>query len=140
MEEKKISYEVAVHKAGLPLKTNESLSEFTQALRDAGGQFFTQKLNLVNTEKSYASCYMVETFATAAVFEIYKSGEGVKPMERMRFYAVKYSRDDAGKFAFDSMTEVQRVTRFEAKTQVAKSADIPEGWELAEKSLWSGVV
>lgn len=145
-ETKQISYEVAIHKAGLPLRDGESLNEFTQQLRDSGSQTLTKKLNLVNTEKNYSSVYMVEAFGSAAIFEVYKSGPNISPNDRMRFYAMKYSRDDSGGFQFDNMTEVQRVTRFEQKkpAQVMKSVaaeqEVAPGWQKSVKGLWDTVL
>jgi len=117
-------HDVIVHKANVPMMKGESLRDFTTALSDAGRATLVQKLN-VDVKK--ASVFMLEAYSDSAVFEVYKYDEVTKPNERMRFYAMTYKRDEKGAFTFDNQTEVDRVVRFEAKTQVTKSKSVFAG-------------
>jgi len=158
MQEQQVSYEVAVSKAGLPLRAGESLQQYTQALRDAGTEFIKQKLNVPTAvdNKSGSSVYMMEVFASTAVFELYRWGDTVKAGEAMKFFACKYSREDSGKFSFSDSIEVERVTRFEPKKTLAitkakggaellekKEAELApdvDGWQVSTKALWGSLL
>jgi len=113
----KIKHDVLVRKANIPLKSGESIRDFTTALSDAGRVTLVQKLNL---DVKKTSVFMLEAYSTGAVFEVYKY-ESTSQKDRMQFWGMTYKRDEKGDFTFETVKEVQRVVRFEEKTQVTKS-------------------
>jgi len=140
-----VTHDVMVHKASIPLMKGESLRDFTSKVADAGRQQLVSKLNL----GTKVDVYMVEAFADAAVFNVYKYGDNVKPGKRSSYYAVTYKRKDDGTFEMGDSTEVIRVTRFEPKkVPITKSAEPVKkrfgndtsAWESIEKGFWSGVL
>lgn len=131
------THEVVVRK-DISLANGESLADFTRKAREDGTKFVRQKLNLQPKE---SGVYPIEIFSKSMVFDVYKynatSGE-----DRVRYYACAYSRKNDGSFEFGSLTEVERVTSYRAKTNtpVMKSADDQhEGWNV-KKSLFAGVI
>lgn len=139
-----ITHDVVVHKANVPLLAGESLRDFTRALSDAGRTHLATALSLPNKG---VDVYMVESFATYAVYNVYRWGEGVAKVDKDKYYRVDYARDKTGAFTFTTATEVRRVTTFKPVAQsVAKSADgVTETtdqspWEPVEKGFWSGVI
>jgi len=139
METRKVQYEAVIHKADVPLAQGESLKDFMGALRASGETELTRKFNL-DLKKS--NVFMVEAFASAAIFEVYKY-EGAQANDRMRFYAMKYTRKNDGNFEFSETKEVERVTTFREKTSVTKSKDRPVvigDWQETSKSFWEGAL
>lgn len=151
MSEEKTTHDVVVHKGSITLADGESLSQFTSKLRDAGSKFMASKLNLMKD----SSVYPIEIFGKSIVFDVYQYGPNVPAEKRQRFYAAAYTRKDSGDFEFSTMTEVERVTTYQAKqTAVAKSKDAktqsaPEqraeltnapGWVQTKKAFWAGVI
>jgi hypothetical protein len=163
MDQRTVTYEVIVHKASLALAKGESLSMFTQKLREAAGKAIALKLNL--TAKN-CSVYMVETFADSAVFDVTKRPVVEGGQYIYAYYALKYSRKADGTFEFSDTTEVERVTSFQPKTMLdvatntnkankaelevdddedeekeeLSKKDAPPGWTYTKKSLWGGVL
>lgn len=145
---KSVEYEVAVHKASVPLAKDESISDYTQALNEAARAFVSQKLNM-DANKDY--CYTVEVYPASCVVScsVYS---GTK--SKYGYYAVQYTRDDNKAFTFSDLTEVERVTTYRAKSQMKltksisgeletelfDSGDGVHGWKPTSKSLWNGVV
>lgn len=141
MSEQKISYQVAVHKAGLSLAQGESVAQFTQALREAGQTYVMQKFNV---PVGKADVYMMEVFSSAAVFEIYRYRDpSVAQKNRQKFYAVKYARKTDGSFEFAETKEVERAVVYREKTNMmptTKAVEAAPGWVDVGKSIWNGVL
>ena len=124
---------VIVHKANISLQDGESLSDFSNALSQAAKQYALQQLNVADG-KGWA--YLVEAYPKKVVVEV--SQEGQSP--RYTYQQMGYTRDKNGKFEFDNMVQVKRVTTFkpsDPKVSIAKAADL---WEPVEKSLFSDIV
>jgi hypothetical protein len=123
----KITMDVAVHKAALPLATGESLKQYTAALSDAARKHLKQSMKL--TEKD--SCYAAEVYGDKAVFDIWKS-----PDAKYVYMAVKYTRDKDGIFSFSDAVEVKPITVFQAADtfSIAKNAEanVEKAWTAAE--------
>jgi hypothetical protein len=121
MEEAKsqvVRHECIVHKANVPLAAGESLQKYSQQLSTDGGLYIKQKLGLNSLAKpSYASAYMIEAYSDKCIFDVYKGGDG-QPSE-YKYYALEYSRKNDGKFEFKNLTEVERVTTYQAKQSLA---------------------
>lgn len=155
----KMTYEVVVHKAGLPLAKGESLAMFSMRLNKAAREHLARKQNL---DPKVSSVFMCEVFDGAAVFDVYKRGPQEGPGE-YKYFAVKYARKATGEFEFSDTTEVERVTSYVPKgpLEVAKakkadeekkapgkqakcgcSKEIAPGWQETAKAgnLWSGVI
>ena len=122
---KMAEHDIAVHKAGLPLRKGESVKEYTEALRAAVSEEVKRKLSLTNDSK--CDIYCVEVYASSVICEVYRFGANIDRSKRMRFYAMSYTRSPEGAFSFSSMTEVERKTDF-----VPKAQEIP-----TFKSHWS---
>lgn len=134
------THDVVVHKASIALADGESIGQYTSKLRDAGRSYINQKLNLVKD----ASVYPVEIFSKSIVFDVYQYGPNSAPDKRARFYAAAYTRKDSGDFEFSTLTEVERVTMYQAKQTATvtkaqgEDTDHP-GWDV-KKSLFAGVI
>jgi len=164
MDQRTITYDTIVHKANLALAKGESLSQFTQKLREAANKAIALKLNL--TAKN-CSTYMVETFADSAIFDVTKRPLVDGGPYSYAYYAIKYSRKDDGSFEFSDATEVERVTSFQPKAPMSVTKakkgllddeddledeedeelskkpmkkDAPPGWTYTTKSLWGGLL
>lgn len=134
-------HNVVVHKASITLADGESIGQFTSKLRDAGRNYIASKLNLPKD----SSVYPVEIFSKSIVFDVYQYGPNVKEGDRARFYAAAYARKDSGDFEFSTLTEVERVTSYQAKqtATVMKASDKAPGWvevAVAKAAFWSGVI
>lgn len=132
----------------IKLATGESLSTFSQKLREAGVSYMERKLNVVKGGADTTSIYPIEIFSKSAIFNVYKYGPNVKSSEREAFYAVAYTRKEDGAFEFSTLTEVERVIGFQAKqsaTPVSKAKkQAPEhqdapGWHV-KKAFWANVL
>lgn len=153
-------HNVAVQK-DIVLASGESISTFTQKLRDAGRKYVKQKLNLTNTKDNSCGCYPIEIFSKSIIFDVYQYGPNIDDDKRVRYYAVAYSRKDDGTFEFSTLTEVERVVGYQAKETAAvtkagkallpsdgdgdsqptkKSLEGAPGWAQTAKSLWGGVL
>lgn len=117
MEEAKsqvVRHECIVHKANVPLAAGESLQKYSNQLSQEGGMYLKQKLGLNSLAKpQYASTYMIEAYSDKCIFDVYKGGDG-QPSE-YKYYALEYTRKADGKFDFKNLTEVERVTTYQAK-------------------------
>ncbi len=136
-----VRYECVVHKANVPLASGESLSKYMSGLGSAGGTYIKKQLNLNSLAKpSYAGAYMLEAYSDKCVFDVYKYGGPDTPGD-YRYYAVNYTRKANGDFEFKDLTEVERVTTYQAKPSMsitkakAKKDDLEEELdeELAKK-------
>lgn len=143
MEERRHTHDVVVQK-DIALATGESLSAYTQKVRDAGCKYVKQKLNL--GDKS--GCYPIEVFSKSVIFDVYNYGP-TSSDTNYRYFAAAYTRKDTGEFEFSTLTEVERVVSYQPKTTAvpvtkaaspaSELADAP-GWQLTAKSLWHGVL
>jgi hypothetical protein len=117
----KIEHEVTVHKAGLSLKPNESVHDFTRQLQDGARVHFTNKFGI---SKGKGDAYVCEVFSTSVIVEVFKWDDS-DPKNRQKYYAATYKRKDDGAFDFETAQEVARVIRYEAVSSapaIAKSA------------------
>ncbi len=160
-----VKYECVVHKANVPLASNESLRTYTERLNKGARDYVTKQLNL-GTGK--CSGYMLEVYADKAVFDVYKyAAMGSSEPGEYKYYGVQYARKANGDFEFKNLTEVERVTSYQAKpslaiTKAKKKAEdddeedeeeaelsakpkstkkaYSEHWTVKNESLWSGLV
>lgn len=133
-----VKYNVAVHKAGLPMKPGETVGQFTSDLRRAGTDHLRKQLNL-SAETS--SMYMAEVMADVAIFDVWKRNSD----DVSRYYAVKFTRNKSNEFEFSTIQEVERFTGFRAKATasikkrlVAESTG-DEAW-VKKEALFAGVI
>ncbi len=134
-----VRYECVVHKANVPLASGESLSKYMSGLGTAGGTYIKKQLNLNSLAKpAYAGAYMLEAYSDKCVFDVYKYGGPDTPGD-YRYYAVNYTRKANGDFEFKDLTEVERVTSYQAKPSLsitkgakAKKEDDEEEEEMAK--------
>jgi len=136
-----IKHDVAVHKADIALASGESIGQYMRRLSDAGREHVMKKLNA--TPKT-AYVYMCEAYGDAAVFDVSIRKDDTSPGV-YKFYAVKYTRKDDGKFEFAETKEVTPVTTFQPvdSLNVAKAAPAEafvHGWSEVAKSMWDGVL
>jgi len=133
----KTTMKVIVHKANLPLKTNESVSSFTNSLHEAARHHMALKSN---TTYEKLDAWLVETYSDKLVMSVYQDSGPNK------YYAYTYKRETTGAFTFGEPAEMERVTVYKPKEQlVAKSVfgefDWPQhGWAEMEKNFWAGVL
>lgn len=126
--EQRITYEVVVHKANLPLAKGESVSQFTSRLREAAAKQIAMKLNLTPQN---CSVYMVETFADSAIFDVSKRPAVTGDAWSYAYYAAKYTRKVDGSFEFGETTEVERVTSYQPKPKM----DVTTATNKAKKDM-----
>lgn len=126
-----VTMEVIVHKANISLQSGESVQEFSNLLRLAAKSHVMQQLNIADDK---GGAWMVEVYSDKAVLEVWQEGKN----PRYTYQMVGYARDKDGKFSFNSMTEVKRVTTFkptESSISIAKSEDAEtQIWEPTEKA------
>lgn len=114
-----VRYECVVHKANVPLASGESLSKYMSTLSGAGSTYIKKQLNLNSLAKpAYAGAYMLEAYSDKCVFDVYKYG-GPDTSGDYRYYAVNYTRKANGDFEFKDLTEVERVTTYQAKPSMS---------------------
>jgi hypothetical protein len=140
MTTEKLTHDVLVQK-DITLGTGESISAYSQKVRDAGSKYVKQKLNLVKD----SGCYPVEIFSKSVIFNVYQYGPTVEDDKRSRYFAVAYTRKNDGTFEFATLTEVEQVVGYQPKdsTAVTKSATTglnAPGWQSVAKALWNGVL
>jgi hypothetical protein len=116
-EEKRRTHDVVVQK-DIALATGESLSAYTQKVRDAGCKYVKQKLNLGDK----CGCYPVEVFSKSVIFDVYNYSANVDDSTRYRYFAAAYTRKDTGEFEFSTLTEVERVISYQPKTTAVTKA------------------
>lgn len=162
----KTTYETLVHKANLPLATNESLNQFTSQLSTALRAHATKKLGGAN--KSLYP-YLVETYSDSCVCDVYTPSDSLSGGGGgYKYYATPYTRDADGTFNFGKMVEVLPVKTFQpvgglpivsnttgvsaadaSTVEATKSADVPAelgglvlrpNWAAVEKNLWNAVL
>jgi hypothetical protein len=136
----KISYEVQVHKANVPLQSGESLRKFTQELKKQASPILLQKFN---SDEKKGGSWPLEVFANKAVFMLALKWDDVKKDQTVAF---DFTRDvNTGVFKIGDVVKVKAVTQYE----VQKRAELPrhkgmENWTPVEtetkKSLWAGVL
>jgi hypothetical protein len=140
-----MSAETATHNVivqkDIALATGESLSAYTQKVRDAGCKYVKQKLSLVKD----SGCYPVEIFSKSVIFSVYQYGPSVDENQRNRYFAAAYARNKDGSFEFSTLTEVEQVVGYQPKdstmpTTKAKTVDEMPGWIATTKSLWNNVL
>lgn len=124
----------------ITLATGESLTAYTQKVRDAGCKYVKQKLNLPAKD---AYCYPVEVFSKSVVFGVSMYGPNIEEAQRYRHFAASYTRKDTGVFEFDTLTEVEQVVSYQPKAtaSVTKAKETAAAFEMVTlKSIWSGVL
>lgn len=129
--------DVIVHKANIALQNGESLHEFSNLLSAAAKAYALQQLN-VTTDKGGA--WLVEAYSDKVVLETWEEGKD----PRYTYQQIGYTRDKDGKFSFDNMTEVKRVTTFKpavpaigiTKSEEATEKASEETAEVTEPQIW----
>lgn len=143
------TYQVAVHKAALPLAKGESVNEFTQALSEAGRTYVMGQMRM-DPAKDY--CYSVTVYPETVVMacSIYSATKSRYP-----YVSMSYTRDTETKvFTFSDLVEVEQVTTYRPKStmKITKGVDGDQnievfnhgegapGFQPVAKSFWSGLV
>jgi hypothetical protein len=127
---------VVIHKALIALNSDESIYDFTDAIREAARQSLGQKLNL--TDKDYL--YPVEIFSDKLVVSVSWGQPVDGKYKPTQYFSYTYKRDNAGKFTFDGKTEVKRVTRYEPVMKNKDGAALTVGeMEEVHKGAWEKV-
>lgn len=158
----KVTMDVVVHKANIPVRSGESLDKFISKLSEASRTHCEKKFALSREAGDY--CWMIEAFSGSVIMSVDK-----RKMSR-KMFAMSYSRDgQSGAFTFGDAIEVERKTSFApvkptqalAQTQVSKAEvkpvnkaveqlDISKGeravfgnersqWVQTSKSFWGGI-
>lgn len=132
-----------VHKAVIPLAASESIGDFTSKLREAVVKSARSKMTVSKKD----DVHPVEIFGDSVIVNLYKSYDTSPDLtyeERNKYYQIDYKRDASGAFTFgESAVEVERVTRYEPKndlaTSVSKSMPAPEEIAEVSKASWKKV-
>lgn len=135
-----MQHEVVVHKARLPIAKGESLGQYTQRLSEAARKYAMTKLSVQK-----GGAYMCETYSDSLVMDVYKRPMNDDGPTEYKYYSVAYTRKENGDFTFGPFQEVERVTSFKPKGNLAvtKSKDaqpkeFKPGWVY--KSIWGGLL
>lgn len=131
----KITMDVIVHKANLPLMSGETLHEYTSKCGNGAKKFIKEQNGMGEKE----SVWLVDVYSDSVVVETTKNNDDEY---KCLYYNIEYSRDKSGNFTYSNATEVKRVVRFEPVNEsvgIAKS--VKDGiWEPVKKSVFDGII
>jgi hypothetical protein len=122
------SAQVSVEKTQLPLKSNETLSEFLSEMGKAVLEHLKSKLNMGKN----GDVYPVDIYADKCIIDVYLGDDA--PIEEgessVRYYQLDYIRKVDGGFDFGEPVEVSRQIIF-----------VPKGEPVSKNTanIWDGV-
>lgn len=132
----RVTHDVLVHKAAIPLMKGESLGAFITEVKQAATAHIRQKFNL---DEKKGNIFPLEVFSNKAVFKVIPDFD--KPPSNDFHVAMKFTRANEGKFTFSDTMKVTPVMSFVPSTNklgVTKDAsgepiepELPEGVKKA---------
>lgn len=117
-----------VHKANLPLRSNESVEDFTKAAKKALKEHIGGDIEWVYIDSVFAD-YLVAEVAT-------RTGDQTKTT----YIRIPFSRDANGVFTFGDSVEVVPQRIFVPVAKAAEASGDVEIVKAAGESFWGGLI